>query len=126
MFDVVAVDVKSDDLADVAKYTAATLSSNANLHSAPDPCLKAAKLERLATSGPGSFAMLAAMRRASSRVSSLAAVAATRLLLEMDAAERLLARVANDEAGFLSGPARRETARGGHGPNCTLEPKLSF
>ena len=59
-------------------------------------------------SSSGSLAMLAAMRRASSRVSS-----APRLFLAIDVAERLPVSVADDETGgdFLNGPGRREVAR---------------
>jgi hypothetical protein len=45
--------------------------------------------------------MLAAMRRASSRVSGLAAVLRPRLLLEIDVGERLPVGVADDEAKQL-------------------------
>ncbi len=51
------------------------------------------------------------VRRASSRVSSLAAV--SRLVLAIDEGERLAVGVAHDEArgGFFDGPGRREAAR---------------
>ncbi len=56
--------------------------------------------------------MLAAMRRASSRVSSLAADSRPRLFLEVDVGQLLSGAVLHDEAGFqfLDGPGRRETA----------------
>jgi hypothetical protein len=53
--------------------------------------------------------MLAAIRRASSRVICLVAAPAPRLLLEIDAGERLPVAVADDEAGvrFFDDPGRR-------------------
>jgi hypothetical protein len=59
----------------------------------------------------GNRAMPAAMRRVSSRVSRLAAAPAG-LLLEIDAGERLLVRVPENEArlGFFDRPGRREAA----------------
>jgi hypothetical protein len=67
-------------------------------------------------SSSDSLATLAAMRRASSRVSRLAA-APSRLLLEIDVGERLPVGVANDEALWVlvDHPRRREAARGRHG-----------
>ena len=68
-------------------------------------------------SSSGSLAMLAAIRRASSRVSKLAARAAAGVTLEIHLGERLAVVVADDEAGavhFLDGPWRREAASGGH------------
>ena len=61
--------------------------------------------QQLRRSSSGSLAMLAAMRRASSRVSSLAADA-VRLLLEIDVGERLPVGVADDEAGVRFSTAR--------------------
>jgi hypothetical protein len=67
-------------------------------------------------SSSGSLAMLAAMRRASSRVSSLAAARRARLLLEIDVGERLPGRIADDEAGVrrLDGLGRRLTLKAPH------------
>jgi hypothetical protein len=53
---------------------------------------------RPCVAGSGSLAMLAAMRRASYVVSSLAAERRPRLVLEIDVGERLPAGVADDEA----------------------------
>jgi hypothetical protein len=49
----------------------------------------------------GSLAMFAAIRRASSRVTSLAARRRPRLILEVDVGELLTIAVAQDEAGVL-------------------------
>jgi hypothetical protein len=58
-------------------------------------------------SSSGSLAMLAAIRLASSLVSSLAPGASSRLILEIDVRERLPVGVADDEAGVrLGGPGR--------------------
>jgi hypothetical protein len=56
--------------------------------------------------------MLAAMRRASSRVSSFAADRPAGLILEIDVGERLAGVILHNEAGvsFLDGPRRREAA----------------
>ena len=63
------------------------------------------------------MATFAAIRLASSRVSSLAAARPCWLFLEIDVGERVPARVADDEAlsvelgvGFLDRPGRREAA----------------
>jgi hypothetical protein len=68
--------------------------------------------------------MLAAMRRASSRVSSLAA--ARRPGPEIDVGERLPFAIAHDEAlllqlgvGILDGPGRREALTFRHGGRCS-------
>ena len=60
---------------------------------------------------PGSLAMLAAMRRASSRVSN-GSRSPSRLILEIDVGERLPVSVADDKAGIglFGGPRRREAA----------------
>ena len=60
------------------------------------------------------FATLAAIRRASSRVSSLAAERRPRLLLEIDVRERLSVTILHDETSlaFFDGPGRREAALG--------------
>ena len=65
-------------------------------------------------SSSGSLAKLAAMRRASSLVRKLGRRAPTGLLLEIEIAERLPGRVADDEARvvvLLDGPGWREAAR---------------
>ena len=73
-------------------------------------------LSHLEDAGPrsssGNLAKLAAMRRASSLVSSLAAERPTGFVLEIDIGERLPVVVAHDEAGVcpLDGPGRREAA----------------
>ena len=56
--------------------------------------------------------MLAAIRRASSLLSSLAADLRPRLILEIDIGELLPGTVAYDKTGvqFLDGPRRREAA----------------
>jgi hypothetical protein len=58
--------------------------------------------------------MFAAIRRASSLVSSLAADRRPRLILEIDIGELLTVVVAHDKAGFqfVDGPRRREAAHG--------------
>jgi len=62
----------------------------------------------------GSLAILAAIRRASSRVSGLAADRQARLFLEIDIGKLLSVVVAYDEAGglFLNRPGRRSGGRG--------------
>ena len=64
--------------------------------------------------GPGSLAVLAAMRRASSRVEEVRRCSPSRLILEIDVRERLPDRpfFPDDEASvrFLDGPRRREAA----------------
>jgi hypothetical protein len=63
--------------------------------------------------------MFAAIRRASSLLSSLAADLRPRLILEIDIGELLPGTVAYDKTGvqFLDGPRRREAAEGGHAFN---------
>jgi hypothetical protein len=63
-----------------------------------------------AASKSGSLAMLAAIRLASSPVSSFAADLRPGSFLEIDVGERLAVVIAHDEAGvqFLNGPRRRE------------------
>jgi hypothetical protein len=57
--------------------------------------------------------MLAAIRRASSRVRRCAAERRSKLSLEIDVGERLPVGVADDEAGLLlvDQPGRRDAAR---------------
>jgi len=58
------------------------------------------------------LAKFAAMRRASSLRERLRRRAPTGFVLEIEIAERLPVVVADDEAGVLDGPGRREAARG--------------
>jgi hypothetical protein len=60
----------------------------------------------------GSFAIFAAIRRASSLLSNLAADRSPRLILEIDIRELLPVVVAHDKAGvqLFDGPGRREAA----------------
>ena len=65
-------------------------------------------------SGSGSFAIFAAIRLASSRVSSLAAVRRRGLGLKINVSQRLTVVVADDETTavvFFDIPGRREAAR---------------
>jgi len=66
-------------------------------------------------SSSGNLAKLTAMRRASSRVSSLAGERRPGSFLEIELPERLPGAVADDEAGvvcLLDRPGRREAAHG--------------
>jgi hypothetical protein len=69
-------------------------------------------------SNSGSLAKFAAMQRASSRVSSLAAERRPGSSSKIEIRKRLCGAVAHDEAGvvrLIERPPRREAARGGHG-----------